>query len=78
MSNLEIYTDIFSKTLKIDPSEVKTVTYRSIQGWDSIGHMVLISAIEDAFSLMFETTDIIEFTSFENGLGILKKYNVIS
>ena len=38
--------------------------------------MGLISEIEDAFDIQFETDDIVEFSSFEKGIEILKKYDV--
>ena len=38
--------------------------------------MALISALEDAFDIMFDTDDIIDLSSFEKGKEILKKYDV--
>jgi acyl carrier protein len=38
--------------------------------------MRLIAAVEDTFGIKMETDDIIDFSSFEKGKEILKKYNV--
>ena len=38
--------------------------------------MSLIAALEDAFDIMFDTDDIIDFSSFSKGIEILKKYDV--
>ena len=38
--------------------------------------MSLMAALEDAFDIMLETEDIIEFSDYEKGKEILKKYDV--
>lgn len=38
--------------------------------------MGLVAAIEDSFSIMLEPDDIVDLSSFEKGIDILKKYNV--
>ena len=50
--------------------------YESIQEWDSIGHMALISELEDAFDISMEMDDIIDFSSYQKGIEIMKKYHV--
>ena len=50
--------------------------YNEIPEWDSIGHMTLISNLEDAFEISFETDDIVDFSSFNKGKEILKKNNI--
>ena len=52
------------------------VKMNSIGDWDSIGHMSLISALEEAFNIMFETEDILSLISYDQGIEILKKYGV--
>lgn len=47
-----------------------------IEAWDSVGHMGLIAALEEAFGIMLDTDDIIDLSSFEKGQEILKKYNI--
>lgn len=77
MTNLEKYTETFVKSLEISPEQTKGLEYQSIDAWDSVGHMVLMAAIEEAFDIMLETDDIIDFNSFEKGMEILsEKYDV--
>lgn len=73
MSNLEKYTKIFEETFGITAEEAVNLKYQDIDAWDSVGHMGLISALEDAFNIMMDTNDIIDFNSFEKGKEILAK-----
>ena len=76
MTNLEKYTNVFVETFSVSEEEAKGLKYQSIEGWDSVGHMGLVSAIEDAFNIMMDTDDIIDLSSFEKGKEILAKYDV--
>ena len=73
MSNLEKYTKVFVETFEVDEETAKNLKYQDIEAWDSVGHMGLISALEDAFNIMMDTDDIIDFNSFEKGKEILAK-----
>ena len=78
MKNTEKYVNAFVESLHVPAEKVPGLMYQSVQEWDSIGHMELITAIEDAFDIMMETDDIIEFNSFEKGKEILsKKYGIV-
>lgn len=78
MNNLEKYVNAFVEGLGVDKSIVNSqLEYQAIPEWDSVGHMGLISALEDAFDIMMDTDDIIDFSSFEKGQEILStKYEV--
>jgi len=76
MTNTEKYKKAFTETLGINNNELANLKYQDIPQWDSVGHMSLISALEEAFDIMFDTDDIIDLSSFEKGKEILKKYNV--
>lgn len=76
MTNLEKYTNAFTSTFDIKPEETTGLKYQGIEAWDSVGHMGLIAAIEDAFDIMMEADDIVDLSSFEKGKEILKKYNI--
>ena len=73
MNNLEKYTQLFVDTFGVKTEEAQNLKYQGIEAWDSVGHMSLISAIEDAFDIMMDTDDIIEFNSFEKGKELLSK-----
>ncbi|MGN0905367.1 MAG: acyl carrier protein [Alphaproteobacteria bacterium] len=76
MTNLEKYTNAFASTFDIKPEEAAGLKYQGIEAWDSVGHMGLVAAIEEAFGIMMEADDIVDLSSFEKGREILKKYNV--
>jgi len=77
MSNQKKYQDIFIKSLAIDSKKFnENLKYNEITEWDSIGHMTLISGLEEGFNISMETDDIVDFSSFQKGIEILKKYKV--
>jgi len=76
MSNLEKYNSCFTESFSIEESELNGLTYQSIPSWDSVGHMSLIAEIENAFDIMIDTDDIIDFSSYEIGKTIVAKYDV--
>ena len=77
MNNLEIYKKVFMDSFEITAEQTVGLKYQDIAGWDSVGHMNLIAAIEDAFDIMMDTDDIIDLSSFEKGMEILQeKYDV--
>lgn len=77
MTNLEKYNQVFVDSFEIsDESQLPELEYQGIELWDSVGHMGMIASLEDAFDIMFETDDIIDFNSYQKGKELLKKYNV--
>lgn len=76
MSNKDKYVQAFVEALEISAEGIEKLEYQAISQWDSVGHMGLVAAIEDAFDIMMDTDDIIDFSSYEKGREILKKYNV--
>lgn len=77
MTNEELYNQIFIETLELEKDQLgDDLVYQSVSNWDSVGHMQLTSALEDAFDVMLDTDDIIDFSSYVIGKGILEKYGV--
>ena len=77
MTNLEKYNSAFCETLQIEESKLGGLQYQGTELWDSVGHMTLMAALEDAFDIMLETDDIVDFSSYEKGKEILsQKYEV--
>ena len=79
MSNIEKYNNAFMETFEIAESILPDLKYQDIAAWDSVGHMSLIAALEEAFDIMMDTDDIIELSSYEKGKEILAKddYGVV-
>lgn len=73
MSNLEKYNNAFIETFEITEDKLEGLKYQDITAWDSVGHMSLIAALEDAFDIMMDTDDIIDLSSYEKGKEILAK-----
>lgn len=76
MTNSEKYSKAFCDTFGITEDKLAGLTYQSIPEWDSVGHMQLIAALEDAFDIMIDTDDIIDLNSFEKGKELMAKYEV--
>lgn len=76
MTNLEKYNAAFCATLNVEEDQLEGLKYQAVSGWDSVGHMSLVAAIEDAFDIMMEMDDIIDLSSYEKGKEILKKYEI--
>ena len=76
-NNTEIYKETFISSLSIDQKNFsEDLKYNEIEEWDSIGHMTLIAALEEKFSISIDTDDIVDFSSFKKGKEILKKYKI--
>ena len=77
MDNKKKYQDIFIKSLSIDIKKFnEKIKYNEISKWDSIGHMSLISALEEGFGITMDIDDIVDFSSFKKGFDIFKKYGI--
>lgn len=77
MTNIEKYNNAFIETFGISGDKLVGLKYQDITSWDSVGHMSLVAAIEDAFDIMMEADDIIDLSSFEKGKEILSaKYDI--
>ena len=71
------YDDAFKIAFEIEDSKLGSeLKYESIQEWDSIGHMSLIAELEDKFDISMEMDDIIDFSSYDKGKEILRKYKI--
>lgn len=71
MTNLEKYNAAFCESLNVKEGQLVDLKYQGVPDWDSVGHMSLMAAIEDAFDIMMEMDDIIDFSSYEKGKEIL-------
>ena len=77
MTNLDKYKNSFLESLSIEKNVLNDdLKYNDIPEWDSIGHMTLMSSLEEVFQITLETDDIVDFSSYKKGIEILKKYNL--
>jgi acyl carrier protein len=78
MTNKEKYDQVFIDSFSVTIDQLnENLVYQSVQQWDSIGHMGMVAALEEAFDIMMETDDIIDFGSYIKGIELLVKYNVV-
>ena len=73
MTNVEKYNQVFMDTFEVSEEQLATLNYQDIPAWDSVGHMSLIAALEEAFDIMMETDDIIDLSSYKKGMEVLAK-----
>ncbi len=73
MTNREKYDAAFMETFAIEKNKLTGLEYMSIPEWDSVGHMSLIAELEDSFEITMDTDDIIDLSSYEKGIEILKE-----
>ncbi len=77
VTNKERYDKVFMDCFMVESSQLtEDFVYQSIEEWDSVGHMTMIAALEEAFDIMMETDDIIDFGSYTKGTEILAKYDI--
>lgn len=75
--NLSKYSQCFVVAFELsDQDNLSALVYQGIENWDSVGHMSLMSELEDTFDIVLEMDDIIDFSSYSKGLETLAKYGV--
>ena len=72
MANIDLYKEVFTNTFEIAEDQLAGLEYQAVPAWDSVGHMELVAQIEDVFDIMMDADDIIDLSSFEKGIEILK------
>ncbi len=77
MNSIEKYNKAFMDSLDVEEEQLTGLKYQDVPSWDSVGHMGLISEIEDAFDIQLETDDIVDFNSYEKGKELLEKYGIM-
>ena len=77
MTNIEKLNQIFCEVFSVEASALNAgFDNKSVDGWDSVRQLSLTSAVEDAFDIMLDPEDILEFTSYDNAKAILQKYDI--
>ena len=68
------YQQIFVQLFNVNENQLVSLKYQDVPEWDSIGHMELMTALEEAYGIEIDIDDIIDFSSYSKGKEILKKY----
>ena len=65
----------FQESLNIEEgADTSKLVYQQYPEWTSVGHMMLVAALESEFDTMLETDDILAMSSFERAVEIMTKY----
>ena len=76
MSTVE---DVIARVFGVDPDSLEpTSSPESVEGWDSMGHLNLIAALEKAFDVSIDIGDAMEMVSVKRIREILLDYGVRS
>lgn len=57
-----------------DDTDSSKLVYQEFPAWTSVGHMILVAALESEFDTMLETDDILEMSNFDKTVSIMSKY----
>lgn len=75
MTNREKYIAVFQSAFETE-ADVEEFQFKITQEWDSIGHMILVTTLEETFGITIEPEEIIALSSFQNGLEILRSKGI--
>ena len=63
---------LFANILNIETSKITNdLKMGDVSTWDSLGHLNLITAIEEEFNIFFSNDEILELNSFEKFYDLL-------
>lgn len=56
--------------------DVTDANTSTLPQWDSVAHLQLVVALEDAFDISLTPADVVELKSYANALEILRRHGV--
>jgi len=66
---------VFAQVLSIPADSINDdLRYATIPQWDSIAHMSVIAALEEAFGVMIDMDEVIDMSSVGKAREILRKH----
>ncbi len=71
--DLKFMQDIFKKALNLSSKLTLSSKFEKVKGWDSLGHMKVISTIEKKLSISFEIDEIIGVNTVKKLIDLTKK-----
>jgi acyl carrier protein len=77
MSNLNILINLSSSIFEIPASDIDIKSNQdNIKGWDSLATIKLVTELEKEFSIQFDIMEIVELTSIDRVVDILKNKDI--
>ncbi|MGE5475861.1 MAG: acyl carrier protein [Bacteroidales bacterium] len=67
----------FVETFALEPDvAADSLRYQTTPGWDSVGHMQLVAAIETEFDIMLDTEEVLAMSDFAKAVEIVAAHGV--
>lgn len=71
-------TEVFRQALSLPESvDVSALAYGNHENWDSVGHMILVAEIEDAYGVLLDTDDVIGLSDYQAAVDLLGRLGVV-
>ena len=71
--DLKFMQDVFKKALNLNSNLTLSSKFEKVKGWDSLGHMKVISTIEKKLFISFEIDEIIGVNTVKKLIDLKKK-----
>ena len=76
METLEKVIKIVAETCEVDKSEVSgDSTVGDFPAWDSMGHLAILTAVEEAFDISFEPEEMMELEDVNDIVKAIEEKN---
>ena len=56
--------------------DVSSAESSALRQWDSVAHLQLVVAIEDAFGIQLDPADVVDLKSYTSAIAILQRHGV--
>lgn len=76
MNWMREYIEAFMTAFEVSEEDAKKMKFKESEEWDSMGHMALLSEIEDRFDIEFEPDEMLQMKSFDDGIKLLKNKGI--
>ena len=69
--------EVVSRVFGVDPGSLDDASSpETVEGWDSMGHLNLVAALEQEFALSIDIGDVMEMVTVKKIREILQQYGV--
>lgn len=76
MTQKDKYDKIIMDSFLLEPGSVAQASAKTIRGWDSMGKLNLVMALEDEFNIELSAEEIMDLDSYDSGKEILIKHGI--
>ncbi len=74
---MEDVAALFAEVFEVDADSVsRSTTAEDIEGWDSMGHLILVQALEERFKITLEMNEMFEIVDAGSVLTVLRRHGV--